>query len=348
MVKNRRKLRIGIIAPLWIPVPPFTYGGIEFMVSLLTEELVKRGHQVTLFASGDSRTKARLIPIWPKSIWRANVRYRSAIYSLLLKKVIDLQDEFDIIQDNCEFYTVFLSQFLKVPLVSRIGHPLTEEVIILYKKFSQVNYVALSENQRKTGPGINFVATIYNGIPVEKYPFNPNPQNYLLWLSKIIPEKGIIDAIEVAKITGEKLIICGIVPKEQRDFFEYRVRPLIDGEQIRFVGQADFEKKVNLFKNAKAFLFPTKLNESFGTVMIEAMACGTPVIAYPNGAIPEVVENNKNGFLVKSEREMIEAVEKIGQINRNVCREHIVKNFNLEKMVDGYENLYYKILKKKR
>lgn len=341
-------MRIAQIAPLWIPVPPYTYGGTELMVSLLTEELVERGHQVTLFATGDSKTKARLVPIWPKSLWRAKLSIPHAVFSLMYEKVLEMRNEFDIIHDHCEFYTAPYSKFLSCPLVSTIHHPVYEEMIILFKKFPNINYVAVSRNQRKTAPGVNFRETIYHGLPLKQYPFQEKPKNYLLWLSKITPEKGPAEAIEVAKKTGEKLIISGIIPREHQDYFEYRIQPMIDGKQIQFVGAANFEKKVELFKNAKAFLYPIRRPEPFGLVVIESMACGTPVIAYNEGAMPELIKDGKTGFLVNSQEEMVLALKKINQIDRVICRKHVEKKFGLKKMVNKYESLYNSILKNEK
>lgn len=341
-------MRIAQIAPLWIPVPPYTYGGTEFIVSLITEELVKRGHKVTLFASGDSKTEARLVPIWPKSLWRAKLAAPHAVYSLLYREVLERQKEFDIIHDHCEFYTAHLSKFLEVPVVSTIHHPMFEELIILFKKFPEINYTAISKNQKKTAPGVNFVKTIYNGIPIERYEFQEKPKDYLLWLSKITPEKGVAEAIEVAKKTGNKLVIAGVIPKDQQDYFEYRILPEIDSEQIQFVGAANFEKKVELFKNARATLYPVRRPEPFGLVVAESMACGTPVIAYKEGAMPELIKDGKTGFLVDSQEEMVGALKKIEQIDRKNCRRHVARKFSCRKMVNKYEALYNKILKNQK
>lgn len=340
-------MKIAQIAPLWIPVPPYTYGGTELVVSWITEELVKRGHEVTLFASGDSKTSARLIPIWPKSLWRAHLHAPHAIFSLMYRKILEMQDEFDIIHDHCEFYTAPYSKFLKPPIVSTIHHPMYEEIIALFKKFPNINYVAISKNQRKSAPGVNFVKTIYHGLPLEEYPFNPHPKDYLLWLSKITPEKGPAEAIEIAKEAGEKLILSGPILPGYGDYFDYRIKPLIDGKQIQFVGVADFQKKIDLFSNAKAFIYPVKRPEPFGLVVIESMACGTPVIAYKRGAMEEIIQNGKTGFLVSNKEEALEALKKIDKIKRIDCRKHIAKKFNLKTMVNKYEALYYKILKEK-
>ena len=338
-------MRIAQVAPLWIPVPPYTYGGTELVISWLCDELVRRGHDVTLFAGGDSRTQAKLIPIWPRSLWRAKLNTPHVVFSLLYEKLISFQDKFDIIHDHCEWYTIPYSKFLKPPIVTTLHHPLTEEAIILYKKFPNINFVAISKNQRRSAHGINIVETIYHGLPIEKYEFDPRPKDYLLWLSKIMPQKGIAEAIDIAKLAGENLIISGNIPPEQGDYFDFRIKPLIDGKKIKFLGASDFPKKIELLKNAKAFIFPVKRPEPFGLVVIEAMACGTPVIAFKAGSMPELIEEGKTGFLVNNIEEACQALKKTDEISREYCREYVKKNFNLKRMVNRYEKLYKKILK---
>lgn len=339
-------MRIAQIAPLWIPIPPHTYGGTELIISWLCDELVKRGHEVTLFASGESKTKAKLVSVWPSSLWKANLRTPHAVFSLMYQKLIEMQENFDIIHDHCEFYTCPYSKFLKPPIVTTLHHPLTEETITLYKKFPNINFVAISKNQRKQGPGVNIVKTIYHGLPLEKYPFNEKPKDYLLWLSRIGPDKGIAEAIDIAKLAGEKLIISGNILPQYADYFEFRIKPLIDGKKIQFVGASDFPKKIELFKNAKAFLFPVKRPEPFGLVVIEAMACGTPVIAFNRASLPELIAEGKTGFLVNSIEEACQALKKIEKISRKDCQEWVKKNFSLKRMVNRYEKLYKKVLKK--
>lgn len=339
-------MRIAQIAPLWIPVPPPTYGGTELIISWLCDELVKRGHEVTLFASGDSKTKAKLVPVWPCSLWKANLRTPHAVFSLMYQKLLEMENEFDIIHDHCEFYTCTYSKFLKVPIITTLHHPLTEETITLYKKFPNINFVTISKTQRKEGPGINIVKTIYNGLPLDKYPFNEKPKDYLLWLSRIGPDKGVAEAIDIAKLAGERLIISGNILPQYGDYFEFRIKPLIDGKKIQFVGTSDFPKKIELFKNAKALLFPVKRPEPFGLVVIEAMACGTPVIAFNRASMPELIQDGKTGFLVNSIEEACQAIKKVDKIKREDCREWVKKNFSLRRMVNRYEKLYKKILKK--
>lgn len=338
-------MKILQIAPLWIPVPPHTYGGTELVISWLCDELVRRGHKVTLLATGESKTRAQLVSVWQKSLWRAKLKSPHAVFALLYEKLLSIHNQFDIIHDHCEFYTAPYSKFLKPKIITTLHHPLTEETIILYKKFPNINFVAISKSQKKSGPGINIVKTIYHGLPFEKYQFNPQPKNYLLWLSKIMPEKGIAETIDIAKLSGEKLILSGNILPEYGDYFNFRIKPLIDGEKIQFVGASEFEKKIELLKNAKAFIFPVKRPEPFGLVVIEAMACGTPVIAFKKGSMAELIKDGETGFLVNSVEEAVTALKEIGKISREKCREHIEKNFGLKRMVNRYERLYKKILK---
>jgi len=338
-------MRIAQVNPLWYEVPPFAYGGTELIISMLTEELVRRGHEVTLFSTADSRTSAKLVPIWPKGLIKANLQAPYAPLALLYKELLERQSEFDIIHDHGEQYGVPFSKFLKPPIVSTLHNVISEEKNILFKKYPNINYVAISKNQKKSGPGLNIVKTVYHGIPIEKYDFNPKPGNYLIWLSSIQPDKGTASAIEIAKMAGEKLIISGPIHPQNADYFEYRIKPLIDGKQIQFVGEANFEKKVELFKNAKAFLFPIKRQEPFGLVVIESLACGTPVIAFREGAMPELIEQGKTGFVVSDKMGALRAIKKIKTISREYCREYVKKNFPLKRMVNRYERLYKKLIK---
>lgn len=343
-------MRIAQVTPLWLEVPPRTYGGTEYIISLLTEELIRKGHEVTLFATSDSQTKAKLVPVWPKGLFRdTNVADASAVCGLLYKELLDRQGDFDIIHDHGQSYGVPFSKFLKPPIVNTIHNIFTEEEIILYKKFPNINYVAISSNHKKSGHGVNIAKTIYHGIPIEKYKFNLKPKDYLLWLSNIAPDKGLAEAIEIAKMAGEKLIISGTIFPKNADYFEYRIKPLIDGKQVKFIGASNLKKKNELFKDAKAFLFPIfKRREPFGLVVIEAMACGTPVIAAASGAMPELIENRKTGFLVKNKEEALSALKRINSISREYCRQYIENNFSLRRMVNRYERLYKKILNQQK
>lgn len=339
-----RKLRIAQIAPLWIPVPPLTYGGTEFIIHLLTEELIKRGHQVTLFASGDSKSSGKLVPFGKKSLWRGRSKSPHAWYSLMSSEVTRRQNDFDIIHDHTEFYFAPFSKFIQKPIVSTLHRPINYETSLVFKRFSSVHYVFISCDQKNSCEVEGSI--IYNAIPVKSYKFNKTPDDYLLWFSKIVPEKGILGAIEVAKRSEEKLIICGNIVPGYEKFFQYEINPLIDGEQIRYIGPADFDKKIEILSDAKALLYPITRREPFGLVVIEAMACGTPVIAFGKGATPELIKHKKTGFITKDINHMLLSIKHISEIDRKICRKHVKEKFNLKKMVDAYEKLYYKILSK--
>lgn len=339
-------MRIAQVAPLWLEVPPQTYGGTERIVYYLTEELIKRGHDVTLFATADSKTTAKLIPIWPRGLFaEANVWYAPAVFGLLYKELLERQHEFDLIHDHCEYFTTPFSKLLKPPIVTTLHSVFAEETTILYKKFPNINYVSISENQRRSGPGVNIVKNIYHGLPIDDFPFGRKPDDYLIWISNIAPDKGLSDAIEIAKMSNENLIISGPIFPRNAEYFEHRIKPLIDGKQIKFVGVSNSSKKLKLLKKAKAFLFPIfKRQEPFGLVVIEAMACGVPVIAADSGSMSELIQDKKTGFLVNSKEEAIHALRKISTISREECRKHVQENFSLRTMVDNYEQLYNQIL----
>jgi len=339
-------MRIAQIAPPWLEVPPQAYGGTEYIVSLLTEALALRGHDVTLFATANSRTKAELVPVWPKGLFKSpNVRDYFAVFGILYKEILARQKDFDIIHDHCDVFMTPLSDVIGVPIISTMHGIFSEEKIILYKKYPKINYVAVSQNQKRSAPGVNIVKVIHHGIPFEKYEFNKNPKNYFLWISNIAPDKGLTQAIDVAKISKEKLIVSGPIFHQNSDWFDYRIKPLIDGKQIQFVGESDFDKKIILMKNAKATLFPIfARQEPFGLVVIESMACGTPVIASNTGSMPELIENGKTGFITNSIQECAAALKKIKSISRLDCRRRVRKKFSITRMINAYERLYYKIL----
>ncbi len=338
-------MKIAQFAPIWIPVPPHTYGGTEYVVSELTEGLIARGHEVTLFASGDSTTAARLISPWPASLWRAKLPSPHAVWSLHCTNLLELHEQFDIIHDHCTFYTAPFTRFLKPPVVSTLHRPLSPETHKVFERYPKTTYVPISKDQKSSASLLAGVDHIYNGISVEKFPFNANPKDYLLWISKIIPTKGILEAIQAAKLAKTKLVIAGnVVGEENERFFKYEVLPHVDGQQVEYVGEADFEAKTKLFKNARALLCPFNRREPFGLVMVEAMACGTPVIGFRNGSIPEIVTHRETGFIVDTVEQMADAVRLVGDIDRKKCRERVEEFFSVSRMLDSYEALYKKVL----
>lgn len=351
--KKEKKLRIAQVAPIWIPVPPRTYGGIEYMLNILTEELVKRKYEITLFASGDSKTQAKLTPLVDQGVWlKKDIRNPHAPIFKLIKIISELRYDFDLIHNHFDFFIFPLSLLEEMPPILTTFHrPFTDLAIDVIKEYAdKLHFVVLSNDQAQHAKqlGINNIeGVVPNGINPDLYPFNNGKNkenNYLLYLGRLNKEKGILDAIQIAKQTGEKLIIAGnLVGPEEWTYFLHEVQPKLNEININYVGQVDFERKIDLLKNAKAFLFPIHRREPFGLVMIEAMACGTPVIAYKEGSVPEVVEDGKTGFVVDGFYSMKDALKNIDQINRKDCRKRVEENFTHTIMVSRYEEIYKKI-----
>lgn len=344
-------MRIAQIAPVWVPVPPRTHGGTELVVSLLTEELVARGHEVTLFASGDSKTAGKLISSCPRAIWRdTQLNDPHACIMSLLAKATEMADQFDIIHNHAGFYFTPFTQHISTPVVQTLHRPLYPETHRLYREAKNAKFVAISHDQAKSADPLPIVRVIHNGIPVDRYAFSPESKGYLLFLSRIAPDKGIIEAIEAARLANRRLIIAGnivrrkVAGEDDYDFFIRRVKPRIDNTNIVYVGEADFGKKVELLRGAAALLFPVRRREPFGLVPVEAMACGTPVIAFRAGATPEIIDDGKTGFLVDGIRSMARATEHIKEIDRAACRQVAEKRFSHLRMVDEYEQLYNELV----
>jgi len=349
-----KKLKIAQLAPLRLPVPPKKYGGTELVISNLTEELVRRGHTVTLFASGDSKTKAKLVSILPNALNKFKESWKELLYFSLIhsSQVFEKANEFDIIHNHFGPFGLAFSRLVKTPVVTTLHWDLSSirkwpDTYLALKKYKDNFFVAISNSQRKLSVlNLNFVDVVYNGIDTRKFEFNPKPGKYLAWLGRIDPKKGILEAIEVAKKLRMKLKIGADIPLPE--FFEKEVKPKIDGKEIQYLGELNHRQKVNLLKNALCLLNPIKWSEPFGLVMPEAMACGTPVVSFRRGSVGEIVKNGKTGFIVRNIDEMIKAVKKIEKIRREDCRRWVEREFSKEKMAESYEKVYLKILEQKK
>lgn len=341
-------MRIAQVAPLWERVPPPAYGGTELVVSHLADELVRRGHDVTLFATADSITLAKLVPGAPQPMRLTGVTPNEyQIYDLMqLTRVLQQADQFDVIHFHVDASALPYANVLKTPVVHTVHGILTPLVEQLFVQNRHQNFVSISNSQRRNDLGLNYVATVYNGIDPSTYEFHPEPDNppYLAFFGRISPEKGPQLAIELAKRTGWKLIMAGKVDRADQAFYEREVKPLIDGEQIVYVGEANHAQKSEIMGGAVATLCLLTWEEPFGLVMPESMVCGTPVIAMARGSAPELIVHGKTGFLCHSMEECVEAVARIDQIDRRTCREHVEQNFSHLRMVEGYENVYRKLL----
>jgi glycosyltransferase involved in cell wall biosynthesis len=338
-------MKIAQVAPLWERVPPQTYGGTELVVSQLTDELVRRGHEVTLFASGDSQTLACLEAVCPRAI-RLDPEIKDyTVYEMLeISQVYERAAEFDLIHSHVGLAVLPIAPRVKTPTVHTLHGNFTPENSKLFQLHHQQPYISISNAQRQVN--LNYLRTVYNGIDVEKYSYHPQPQQlpYLVFLGRLSPEKGPHHAIAVAKQTGLPLKIAGKIDDRDRAFFEREIAPQIDGKQVEYIGEVDREQKVELLGNAAVTLFPITWDEPFGLVMVESMATGTPVIGLNRGSVPEVIAHGKSGFICNSVEQMIAAVPQALELNRQACREYVENHFGIVQMVDGYEAAYQELL----
>lgn len=345
-------MRIAQIAPLWEQVPPPAYGGTELVVSVLTDELVRRGHEVTLFAAGDSQTLAKLEPCSSKSLRSIGLNPQDPevrVYETLqIKKVFERASEFDLIHCHIDVAAFPYVNCVKTPTLHTIHGIIPNHLEPLWRDACKQNFVSISDSQRRNDLNLNYVATVYNGINTKVFPFysQPDATPYLAFLGRMSPQKGPHLAIEIAKRTGWNLKMAGKVDAVDQEFFATKVEPYIDGKQIEFLGEVNHQQKCRLLGGAVATLFPITWSEPFGLVMAESMAVGTPVIAIALGSTKEVIEDGKTGFLCNDVTECVQALERITEIDRRACRDHIVENFSVTRMVDGYEAVYQQLLEK--
>ena len=341
-------MRIAQIAPLWERVPPPTYGGIELIVSLLTDELVRRNHQVTLFATGDSRSLARLESCVDRPLRSQQVTHQQSLlyHTLELERVFARASEFDLIHSHVDAAAFNYVDRVNTPTIHTIHGIVSTQAEGLWRNARQQNFISISNSQRREDLELNYLATVYNGIDTSIFPFYPQPDDsrYLAFLGRIAPEKGSHLAIEIAKRSGWRLKMAGKVDLVDRKYFAKQIEPQIDGKQIEFLGEANHKQKCKLMGNAVATLFPITWSEPFGLVMAESMIVGTPVIAMAMGSTEEVVENGKTGFLCHNIGECLAALDRLGEIDRRACRDRVIANFSVTRMVDGYEAVYQKLL----
>jgi glycosyltransferase involved in cell wall biosynthesis len=337
-------MRIAMIAPLEISVPPIAYGGTELIVSLLTEEFVRRGHDVTLFASGDSVTRARLVPGCDRFL-RGTDRDKSLLTILSVTACLERADEFDIIHNHTTLEGLATAGLVATPMLSTLHGGLAGDWLRLFDRYRGW-YNTISRSAKSLLPDKDrFAGVIYNAIDVESHPFNPGPRgDYLLYLSRISPEKGTHLAIEVALRAGQRLVIAGNVDDVDRPYFEAEVLPRVDGHLITYVGEADFARKRELLANARCLVAPITWPEPFGLFLVEAMACGTPVVVFRRGSAPEVVEDGVTGYVVEALEEMVAALDRVGSIQPETCRRRVEERFGVARMADDYLAAYTRIL----
>lgn len=340
-------MRIAQIAPLWERVPPPAYGGIELVVGLLTDELVRRGHEVTLFASGDSVSLAKLESVHPRALRLDPTIKECGVYELMhLSSVYERAEDFDIIHSHMGYVTLPYAKLVKTPTVHTLHGIFTPDNEKIFQHGKKQPYISISDAQREPRLDLNCVATVYNGIDVSSYKFHSEPDNepYLAFLGRLSPEKGPHLAIEIAKKSGWRLKMAGKVDVVDVEYFEREIKPHIDGEQIQYLGEANHDQKNALMGGAVATLFPITWREPFGLVMVESMAAGTPVIAMKLGSTQEVINHGKTGFLCNNVDEFVSAIDRVSELSRAACREYVSNRFSLQSMTDGYEAVYRQLL----
>ncbi|WP_310069372.1 glycosyltransferase family 4 protein [Paraburkholderia caledonica] len=341
-------MRIAQVAPLYECVPPFAYGATERVVSYLTEELVRRGHDVTLFATADSRTAARLVPICERGLWRDTAVWDTLTHHVRqLARVADLANQFDVVHFHGDPLHFPLARALSCKSLTTLhGQLLPVDHGPLFREFASAPLVSISNDQRKPVPSANWQATIYHGLPLDEFEFQPEPASYLLFLGRLMPGKRPDLAVEIARRAGLPLKMAGKIHPGERDYFAQQIEPLLEDSRdfTDYLGEVGGDLRRQLIANARALLFPVEWAEPFGMVMIEAMACGTPVVAFERGAVPEVLTHGVNGFIVDNVEQAVSAVARIGEIDRAECRRSFEQRFTAARMAGDYLRVYENLL----
>jgi glycosyltransferase involved in cell wall biosynthesis len=333
------------VAPLIEPVPPKLYGGTERVVSYLTEELVRQGHEVTLFASGDSETSAQLVACCERGLrLDPQVRDPLSYHVLMLEKVRQRADDFDVLHFHTDYHSFPLIRERNLASVTTLhGRLDLPDLYALYREFSDIPLVSISDLQRLPLPPVNWRATVYHGLPLDLYPYCEQPSlDYVAFLGRVSPEKRPDRAIAIAWRAGVKLKMASKIDAVDEEYFNTEIKPLLDKHlsDVEFFGEIELDERRALLGNALAMLFPIDWPEPFGLVMIEAMSCGTPVIAYRSGSVPEVVEDGVTGFIVTDEIEAVAAVKRASTLDRRAIRKRFEERFSVNRMVEDYVKLY--------
>jgi glycosyltransferase involved in cell wall biosynthesis len=338
-------MRIAQIAPLFEAVPPKLYGGTERVVSWLTEELVTQGHQVTLFASGDSKTTASLDAVWPQAIrLDPEIKDWIAAYAVMIETVARRAHEFDVLHFHIDYFPFSLFSRLGVPFLTTLhGRLDLPEFQKVYGTFPEAPCVSISDSQRRPLPTTNWIGTVLHGLPRDLLKPQPVKQEYLAFLGRISPEKGLDRAISIARRVGMKLKVAAKVDKADVDYYQKIIKPMLDGGDVEFIGEINDEQKPAFLSGAHATIFAIDWPEPFGLVMIESMACGTPVIAYRHGSVPEVMRDGVSGFIVENEDEAVAAVGKLHTVSRADVRAYFERRFTSTRMAEDYVDLYKKL-----
>ncbi len=343
-------MRIAQVAPLTESVPPMGYGGTERVVSYLTEELVRQGHEVTLFASGDSRTAARLVACSARSL-----RLDDGVVDPLAHQTVELEcvaaraTEFDVIHWHLDYFHFPMSRRLGVPQLTTLhGRLDIPDLQPVYAEFGDMPVVSISDDQREPLPDARWVGTVHHGLPYDELVPTGEPDDYLVFVGRMSPEKRVDRAIEIARRAGMRLKIGAKVDDADREYFRHQIEPLLNQSHVDFIGEVGGAEKQALLSGARAMLFPIDWAEPFGLVMIEAMACGTPVIAWPRGSVPEIITDGLNGFIVDSIDDAVEAVHDLDGVSRGGVRAEFERRFTAERMGHDYLEVYARVVSEHR
>jgi glycosyltransferase involved in cell wall biosynthesis len=335
-------MRVAMLAPISWRVPPRHYGPWERVVSLLAEGLVDRGTDVTLFATSDSAPRAKLVGACPRPYSEDPALDAKVWECLHISEVFERADEFDLIHNHFDFLPLSYSGLVRTPMLTTIHGFSSERIVPVYEKYNgKTYYVSISDADRH--PRLDYVATIHHGIPLEEFTLRRERGEYLLFFGRIHPDKGAAEAIEVARRAGRRIVIAGVV--QDQNYFWREVEPRVDGDRVRYVGAVGSAERDELLGGADALLHLINFNEPFGLSMIEAMACGAPIIARPRGSVPEIVRHQETGFIVNDLDEAVAAVGRIGEISRERARRHVEESFSRERMVENYIRVYKEILR---
>ena len=342
-------MRIAQVAPLYESVPPKLYGGTERVVSWLTEELIRLRHDVTLFASGDSLTAARLVPPCKKALrLDPTCMDQLAHHAIMLDQVFNEKENFDVVHFHVDYLHFPFSRHQQIAHVTTLhGRLDLPDLQPLYRHFRDMPVISISDSQRKPLPWANWQGTIHHGLPRDSFSLGSGKGEYLAFLGRTSPEKGLDQAIEIAKRAEMPLKIAAKIDRVDVEYFQAIIKPLLDHPLIEFIGEIGYPEKDAFLGNAAGLLFPINWREPFGLVMIEAMACGTPVIAYPRGSVPEVVEESVTGFVVPDLEGAVRAVKRLGEIDRRKCRQHFELHFDAERMARDYLTIYQRLVLRK-
>jgi glycosyltransferase involved in cell wall biosynthesis len=340
-------MKIAHIAPVATTIPPPKSGSVETMTSLLTEGLVARGHDVSLFATADSTTKAKLVSIYPHGYWHDEHMWPWELYEMLnLAAAVERAADFNVIHYEAAYYPMSLAfaRLSPTPIVQTLHHSPSAAEIALWSRYPEAPFVAISNEQARLLSGLNVVATVLHGIDTDAFMFREKPDDYLLFLGRFTEGKGVLQAIEIARRVGMRLILAAAADEYYRD----KVAPHVDGRRVVYAGEADFEAKVKLYGGARALLYPIQAREPFGLVLAEAMACGTPIAALDRGAVREVVDDGVTGRIFGDLEQMANDLPSVLDLDRRRVRERAVARFGVDRMVDGYLAVYSQLVEARR